>query len=208
MGPGRVSTAPGRGWGGGSYCKSGEAEGEAVGSGGGCCLSLGGPPVGPFRGLESSPHALSLETWEENVGLSWQIITVGTPGGELRLGEDLGGDSGLGRPWAVSRKPSTSLSFSKEHLMPRGLPGFRRGGGQQVSRGTRSWQPSLPSTSCSGHLIRSQGAGWGWRGRPKGGAGWGSGGGRGRPQGEVEAAPLLRAPLATHPFSRDKGAVT
>lgn len=25
---------------------------------------------------------------------------------------------------------------------------------------------------------------------------------------EVEAAPLLRAALATHPFSRDKGAVT
>lgn len=53
-------------------------------------------------------------------------------------------------------------------------------------------------------------------GPPEWVAWWGGGGGLGHrragrvgcsSEAEVEAAPLLRAALATHPFSRDKGAV-
>lgn len=70
-----------------------------------------GPPVGLFRGLESSPHALSLETWEENVALSWQGITVGAPGGDwnLRLGKTLVGILAWWGGGGPGKSPTTPL---------------------------------------------------------------------------------------------------
>lgn len=86
---------------------------------------------------------------------------------------------------------SETVSLHSEHLHAPTVP---------RAFGKDAWPAATPSPGPLPRLPESWLGGAG--GKPQGSAGQG----RGREGGaEVEAASLLRAALATHPFSRDKG---
>lgn len=172
-----------------------------------------GPPGGLAEvrrwSWQESPHALSLETWEESVpcALAWRRTKMGThpskmgDGWEVRQGGDSGWDSGLGDPGSLSQPLSEPQFLPPENPCNAGVRGVCGGGGAQALSGgagaglggKHSRQPSLPCTSCSGHLSGSRG-GVGALGHLEGGAGWGSLRGRGG-SGSVATRGLSNAPI-------------